>query len=120
LKLRTLTVLFGVVLVAGLLLAGAEDKYGVRVYDGAKYDAGASTFVAQMAGEASCYRTPDSVSKVDSFYSKLPGVTVVSTSAKGGMFKIGGVTVTVQSPWRDMKTQSINQDTLISIVKSKN
>ncbi len=101
-----------------LLLASAEDKWGVKVYDGAKYDADTSAFIAQMGGQASCYRSSDDLTKVIAFYSKLPGVTVVHTSAKGAMFKLNGVSITLQNPWMNQKTGTRNTDTLISIVKN--
>jgi hypothetical protein len=109
--LLTLTLLFT------LMLASAEDKWGVKVYDGAKYDADTSAFVAHMGGQAACYRSADSLAKLVSFYSKLPGVTVIHTGDKGAMFKLNGVTITLQSPWMNMKTGAHNSDTLISIVK---
>jgi hypothetical protein len=99
------------------MLASAEDKWGVKVYDGAKYDADTSAFVAQMGGQAACYRSADSLAKLVNFYSKLPGVTVIHTGDKGAMFKLNGVSITLQSPWMNMKTGVHNSDTLISIVK---
>lgn len=110
--LLTLTLLFT------LMLASAEDKWGVKVYDGAKYDADTSAAVAQMGGQASCYRSSDDLSKVVAFYSKLPGITIIHTSAKAAMFKLSGVSITLQSPWMNMKTGARNSDTLISIVKN--
>jgi hypothetical protein len=110
--LLTLTLLFT------LALASAEDKFGVKVYDGAQFDADTTAFVAQMGGQAGCYRSADDLSKVIAFYSKLPGVTVIHTSAKGAMFKLNGVTITLQSPWMNQKTGARNTDTLISIVKN--
>jgi hypothetical protein len=55
---------------------------------------------------------------VVAFYSKLPGIVVIHTSAKGAMFKLNGVSITLQSPWMNMKTGARNTDTLISIVKN--
>jgi hypothetical protein len=109
--LLTLTLLFT------LMLASAEDKWGVKVYNGAKYDADTSAFVAQMGGQAACYRSAESLANLVVFYSKLPGVTVIHTGDKGAMFKLNGVTITLQSPWMNMKTGVRNSDTLISIVK---
>jgi len=101
-----------------LMLASAEDKWGVKVYDGAKYDADTSAFVAKMAGqEAACYRSAESLAKLVVFYSKLPGVAVIHTGDKGAMFKLNEVSITLQSPWLNMKTGAHNSDTLISIVK---
>ena len=110
--LLTLTLLFT------LMLASAEDKWGVKVYDGAKYDADTTAFVAQMGGQAACYRSSDSLAKLVAFYSKLPGVAVIHTGDKGAMFKLNGVNITLQSPWMNMKTGVRNTDTLISIVKN--
>jgi len=109
--LMTLTLLFT------LMLASAEDKWRVKVYDGAKYDADTSAFVAQMGGQAACYRSADSLAKLVNFYSKMPGIAVIRSGDKGAMFKLNGVSITLQSPWMNMKTGVRNFDTLISIVK---
>jgi hypothetical protein len=101
-----------------LLLARAEDKFGVKVYDGARYDAETTAIVSQMGGQAACYRSADGLSKVLAFYTKLPGSSLIHTGAKGAYFKVNGVNVTVQSPWLNMKTGALNKDTLISIVKN--
>ena len=71
-----------------------------------------------MGGQASCYRSSDDLTKVIAFYSNLPGVAVIHTSDKGAMFKLNGVSITLQSPWMNMKTGTRNTDTLISIVKN--
>ena len=106
------------ILFCSLALAQAEDKFGVKVYDGAKYDADTTAILAQMGMQGACYRSSDALQKVIDFYSKLPGVTVVDTNDKGAMFKLNGVTITLQNPWLDMKTGKHNTDTLISIVKN--
>jgi hypothetical protein len=118
---RTKSFAFAVLLIlaAGLTIAGAEEKYGVNVYDGAKYDADTTQFLAtQMKVDGACYRTDATPAQVNEFYKKQPGTTEVHTSAKGGMFKTGGVNITVQSPWMNMKTGQHMTDTLISIVKA--
>lgn len=112
------TFLMSLTLLFVLMAASAEDKFGVKVYDGAKYDADTTAFVAQMGGQAACYRSADGLAKLVAFYSKLPGVTIVHTGDKGAMFKLNGVTITLQSPWMNMKTGARNSDTLISIVKN--
>jgi hypothetical protein len=107
------------ILFCSLALAQAEDKFGVKVYDGAKYDADSTAIMAQIyVHGAACYRSSDALQKVIDFYSKLPGVTVVHTSDKWATFKLNGVTITLQNPWLDMKTGKHNTDTLISIVKN--
>ena len=79
---------------------------------------GYNRLCCQMGGQAGCYRSADSLTKVIAFYSKLPGVTVIHTGDKGAMFKLNGVTITLQSPWMNQKTGVRNTDTLISIVKN--
>ena len=112
------TVLFAVFSCLFLVLASAEDRFGVKVYDGARYDAETSAVVAQMGAQAACYQSDDSLAKVIAFYSKLPGVAVIHTGEKGAMFKLNGVSITLQSPWLNMKTGAHNTNTLISIVKN--
>jgi len=118
-KLSTRTIVATIILMTDLTVAGAEEKYGVKVYDGAKYDAGTSKFVGGISGgeEAACYRASDSVAEVNSFYRKAPSVTVVHDFASAGRFKIGLITITMQSPWQDMKTKEVNKDTLLCMVK---
>ena len=118
-KIGTLAIIGLTIFAAGLTVASAEEKYGVTVYDGAKYDAETSQIlITQMKLDAACYRTGGTVAQVNDFYKKQPGTTVVSTSEKGGMFKKGNVNVTVQSPWLNMKSGQHMTDTLISIVKN--
>ena len=104
--------------VAGILVAGAEEKFGVKVYDGAKYDATTSkTLSESMSIQAACYRTNDGVAKVTAFYAKQAGLESMGGDKEGAMFKKGDVDITIQNPWMDMKTGKMMKDTLISIVK---
>jgi len=117
-KLKSLAVFILVVLVAGLTVAGAEEKFGVKVYDGAKYDADTTQFLAtQLKMDGACYRTPATPAQVVEFYKKQPGTTEVHSSAKGGMFKKDNIDITIQSPWMNMKSGQRMQDTLITIAK---
>jgi uridine phosphorylase len=119
-RISSLAVFVLTVFVAGLTLAGAEDKYGVKVYDGAKFDAETTQALnTAMKVDGACYRTGATVAQVNEFYKKQPDTTEVHTSAKGGMFKKGTVNITVQSPWMNMKTGQHMTDTLISIVKTQ-
>ena len=119
-KIGNLAVFAFVVLVAGLVVAGAEEKYGVKVFDGAKYDADTSQFlITQMKVDGACYRTDATPAQVNDFYKTQPGTTAVNTDATGGMFKKGNVNITVQAPWMNMKTGQRMKDTLISIVKTQ-
>ena len=107
-----------VLFVAGIMTAGAEEKFGVKVYDGAKYDASTSKTVSEsMSINAACYRTNDSVAKVAAFYKKQAGLESMGENKEGAMFKKGDVDITIQNPWMDMKSGKMMKDTLISIVK---
>ena len=119
-KKRTVALAAFLVMLAGISLVAAEEKFGVAVYDGAKYDEATTQFLIQaMKVEAYCCRTNDTVAKVIAFYKKQPGLELIDENDKGGMFKKGDVDVTIQNPWMDMKTGKTNTDTLISIVKQK-
>jgi hypothetical protein len=120
-KVRSLVVFVTFLFVlTGLTIAGAEEKFGVATYPGAKFDAETTKVVAQMStGGAGCYRTGDGVSKVVDFYKKQPGMKYMGGDKESAMLKKGKVDVTVQNPWMDMKTGKKNSDTLISIVNQK-
>jgi hypothetical protein len=110
-----------IILILFLLCAsgsGAEDKFGVKVYAGAKLDKDTSTWISEsFSSEAFCYRTSDSVEKVVEFYKKEPGMNFVGSTKEGGMFKKDKIDITIQSPWQDMKTGQLMKDTFISIVR---
>jgi len=102
----------------------AEDKFGVKVYEGAKLDKDTSARLSEaFSVEAFCYRTSDSLEKVVAFYKKQPGLESMGEGKKGAnegaMFKKGDVDITIQNPWMDMTTGQLTKDTLISIVKQK-
>jgi hypothetical protein len=105
-------------LVVGVI--GAEEKFGVTVYPGAKYDAETSKAVKDMMQmDTACYRTGDPVAKVAAFYQKQGLSSVGEVTKEGAFFKKGKIDVTMQSPWMNMKTGALMQDTLISIVQNK-
>jgi len=97
----------------------AEERFGVAVYPGAKYDADTSKFLKQsgMAQEAACFRTDDSVVKVVEFYKAQQGLKNLGSTKEGGMFRKSNIDVTIQKPWMNMATGKMMQDTLISIIK---
>lgn len=105
-------------LLATLGAAQAEEKLGVTVYPGAKHDAATSKAVKEMVGgEAACFTTADPIAKVAAFY-KAQGLKAIGEAGKeSAMFRKGGVDVTIQSPWMDMKTGAMMKTTLVSIVK---
>jgi hypothetical protein len=115
---RKTTMLIVALLLIGAITAGAEEKFGVEVYDKAKLDAVTSKSVNDsMSVNASCYRTNDSLAKVVEFYRKQPGLELMGEDKENAMFKKGDVDITIQNPWMDMKTGKMIKDTLISIVK---
>ena len=103
---------------ASVITASAEEKFGVKVYGGAKYDAVISKIVSESFSlNAACYRTNDSVAKVTEFYTKQSGMKYTGGEKVSSAFSKGDVDVTVQNPWIDMKTGKMMNDTLITIVK---
>jgi len=101
-----------------VITAGAEEKFGVQVYGGAKFDAGTSKNVSEFSSiNAACYRTNDSVAKVAEFYKKQPRMEYTGGEKVSAAFTNGQVDITIQNPWVDMKTGKMMMDTLITIVK---
>ena len=106
-----------VLLFACFITAKAEEKSGIKIYDGAKYDASTSKNVSEsMSMNAACYRTNDNITKVIEYYKKQSGLEFISEGKESAMFKKGNVDITIQNPWMDMKTGKMMKDTLISIV----
>jgi hypothetical protein len=102
--------------------AAAEERLGVDVYPGAKYDrARTELLLKSMPAQGAAYRTKDGIAKVTEFYRKqgLLFLKVGSPSRDRVRFKKAdtGVDVVVQSPWRDAKTGAKMTDTLILIFK---
>lgn len=114
--------IFWLVIVMSFLFVAvlsAEDKFGVKVYPGAKFDQATSKALKEQMGfNGFCYRTSDSVQKVADFYKK-EGLTLMgSVTKEAAMYQTKtGVDVTIQSPWMDMASGKMMKDTLISIVK---
>lgn len=104
-----------------LCMAGmvhAEEKFGVPVYPGAKFDADTTKFVTDsFKVEVACYRSGDSLAKIAEFYKKQSGIETMGVEKEGAMFTKKKINITVQNPWMDMKTGKMNKDTLISIGK---
>ena len=118
-KLNSVVFVFAVIFLMGVSLVLAEEKFGVPVYPGAKFDSGVTDFLKQMSPDATAYRTNDSVPKVVEFYKKQPGLKYMAGDKENAMFRKGNVDVTAQNPWMDTKTGKMMNDTLISIVRHK-
>jgi len=97
--------------------AKAEEKLGVPVYAGAKFEPVATEWAIAMAsGDAYCYSTADGLEKVVEFY-KAQGLKFVSGDKEKAQFTKGKVEVYLNNPWVDTKAQVLNRTTLISILK---
>jgi hypothetical protein len=115
---RKIMTVVALLLLVSVMNAGAEEKFGIEVYSGAKYDEGTSKNVSEsFSVNAACYRTNDNVAKVVEFYKKQPGLEFMGGDKESAMFKKGDVDITIQNPWMHMKSGEMMKDTLISIVK---
>ena len=117
--MKKILALAAALVLTGICAAGAEERYGVAVYPGAKYDDASSKFLKEsMNMDAACYRTGDGVDKVVAFYKKQKGLSLFGDATKeGALFQSkNNIDVTIQSPWMDMKTGTMMKDTLVSIV----
>ena len=107
-----------------IAFAAAEEKLGISVYPGAKYDE-VRTKLAKFSPtvEGAAYRTNDGILKVVEFYRKqgLLFLHVGDDSKERARFKKvdTNVDVIVQNPWRDSQTGSTMKDTLILILKDQ-
>jgi hypothetical protein len=109
-----------VLLLLCVITAAAEEKFGVKVYSGAKYDAAVSKNVSETISiNAACYRTNDSVAKVAEFYKKQPGMKYTGGEKISAAFSNGIVDVTIQNPWMNMINGKMMTETLITIVKQE-
>ena len=117
---KRIIMLVTVLLLLSVVTADAEEKFGVKVYSGAKYDAAVSKNVSDTISiNAACYRTNDSVVKVAEFYKKQPGMKYTGGEKVSSAFSNGVVDVTIQNPWMNMMTGKMMTDTLITIVKQE-
>jgi len=115
-------IVYAALLIAALVLsvtAGAEERFGVVVYPGAKYDEATSKYMSEnMQLTITCFRTNDSLSKVAEFYRKQKGFSTRGDVLKeNAYFQSNTADVTLQSPWLNVMSGRMMSDTLISIVK---
>jgi len=104
--------------------AAAEERLGVAVYPGAKYDQVRTSLLAKNPSlQGAAYRTSDDIEKVIAFYRKqgLLFLKVGSPSNERARFKNAerNVDVVVQQPWKDAQTGATMTDTLILILQEK-
>ncbi len=98
-----------------VMLAGAQEKFGVKIYPGAKEFPVAEQALANMGITAGCYRTGDSKEKVAAFYRQQPGLRQTSQTDVLFEFEGMGVKMEIDSPWVDTSNFSSQRDTLICI-----
>jgi len=109
-------ILIAIAVALAAALAGAEEKFGVKVYPDAKEVPSAEKALANLLHTtAGCYRTNDSMEKVAAFYRHQPGMTLASRTDILFEFTGKGVKVTINSPWVDVTDYSTKKDTLITI-----
>ena len=119
--MNRLIVLFAVLIAAVTLSvpAGAEERFGVAVYPGAKYDDATSKYMSEsLQLTIACYRTNDSLDKVAAFYRKQKGLSLRGDVLKeNAHFQSDTADVTLQKPWMNVISGRMMNDTLISIEK---
>ena len=119
--MKKLILLFAVLMAAIVLSApaGAEDRFGVAVYPGAKYDDATSKYMSEsLQRTMACYRTNDSLDKVAAFYRKQKGLSVRGDVLKeNAHFQSDTADVALQNPWMNVISGRMMNDTLISIEK---
>ncbi len=104
--------------------AAAEERLGVAVYPGAKYDQARTNLLRNsLSVQGAAYRTSDDVATVVAFYRKqgLLLLKVGSPSKEHARFKKAdtGVDVVVESLRKDSQTGANMTDTLIQIFKQE-
>jgi len=108
----------------GISSVAAEERLGVAVYPGAKYDQIRTGLLAENPSfQGVAYRTNDDIARVIDFYRKqgLLFLKIGSPSKERARFKKVDidVDVVVQQPWKDAQTGATMTDTLILILKEE-
>ncbi len=104
--------------------AVAEERLGVAVYPGAKYDQARTKLLqSSLSVQGAAYRTSDDIATVMAFYRKqgLLLLKIGSPSKEHARFKNvdTGVDVVVESLRKDSQTNAKMPDTLIQIFKKE-
>ena len=119
--MKRLIVIFVMLMVTSVLsaTASAEERFGAVVYPGAKYDETTSKYMSESRQlTIACFRTNDSLDKVAAFYRKQKEFSIRGEVMKeNARFQSSTVDVTLQSPWLNVISGRMMNDTLISIVK---
>ena len=109
-------------LIPFLACARIEERLGVAVYPGAKYDQEETELLRDSLGvRGAAYRTGDAIDDVIAFYRKQQGLVFLNIGGSKGLARFKkddtGADVLVQNPWKNPKTGAIEKDTLILIFK---
>ena len=96
-QLKSLVLLTAVLVLISITLARAEEKFGVKVYDGAT-SINADTW-KMACSKAEAYCTTDNATKVIEFYKKQPGLKFLPNKFGGGIFAKGPLNVEIETPW---------------------
>jgi len=119
--MKRLIVLFAVIIIAVVLSgpAGAEERFGVAVYPGAKYDDATSKYMSEsMQLTIACFRTNDGLDKVATFYRKQKGLSIRGdVMMENARFQSNTADVTLQNPWMNVISGRMMNETLISIMR---
>jgi hypothetical protein len=100
-------------------IAVAEERLGVQVYPGSKFDADTTKAVKDMLKcDTFAYQTDAPLSKVVAFYKSQKDLKTLSvTNTLAGFENSKNVQVTISTPWMNMKTGTMMKNTLIQINK---
>jgi len=119
--MKRLFVIFAVFIVAVVFsaVANAEERFGAAVYPGAKYDEATSKYMSESIQlTIACFRTNAGLDEVAAFYRNQKGFSVRGEVMKeNARFQSNTVDVTLQSPWMNVISGRLMNDTLISFVK---
>lgn len=119
-QLKGLVLLTAVLVLISITIVGAEEKFGVKVYDGATFASTESATLKKMIySDAAAYHTNDSITKVIEFYKKQPGLEF-SPANEGGRFRKGLVEIIITNPWMvDTTGKKIQYTSITMGIKKK-
>ena len=104
--------------------AAGESVAGIQLYPGASaHDVEGSEKVLKDTGypTAVCRHTPDSLEKVVAFYRKDKELSPMGEPSKdnAGFSNKAGASMSINSPWVNMKTFQMNKGTMVCIASKK-
>ena len=101
---------------------GADNVAGIQLYPGSSASGveGSEKIVKDTGYKTvACRHTTDSLSKVVAFYRNDKQLTLLGEPSKdnAGFVSKTGASITINSPWIDMKTLASNDSTMICIAQ---